>query len=248
MARGRALRASGVKGDKVDTVRFAEVKAGKLEMPKQPASMYQLFGGTYDAAANTITGIAPAHRGLHLRRDGRVRPASRKSHRKTACGSCTRARRRRTSCFRRRCDADDASDGRSAREPFADALRQARRDLRRAHRRLQSAPLRHRVRGAHALRRARRPGWVDDRRAARAGRDGPSRSGLGFLSQNWKFTAPVYIGDTITAEAEVLSVHADEAGDPAPLRRHAPDRGDGARRGGVVLHDDGAERRRRGCG
>ena len=29
-----------------------------------------------------------------------------------------------------------------------------------------------------------------------------------FLSQHWKFTAPVYIGDTITAEAEVLSVHA----------------------------------------
>ncbi len=29
-----------------------------------------------------------------------------------------------------------------------------------------------------------------------------------FLSQNWKFTNPVYIGDTITAEVEVLSVHA----------------------------------------
>lgn len=29
-----------------------------------------------------------------------------------------------------------------------------------------------------------------------------------FLSQQWKFTAPVYIGDTITAEAEVMSVHA----------------------------------------
>jgi acyl dehydratase len=29
-----------------------------------------------------------------------------------------------------------------------------------------------------------------------------------FLSQQWKFTAPVYIGDTITAKAEVLSVHA----------------------------------------
>jgi acyl dehydratase len=28
-----------------------------------------------------------------------------------------------------------------------------------------------------------------------------------FLSQNWKFTAPVYIGDTITAEAEVVSKH-----------------------------------------
>jgi acyl dehydratase len=32
--------------------------------------------------------------------------------------------------------------------------------------------------------------------------------GTVFLSQNWKFTAPVYIGDTITADAEVLSVHA----------------------------------------
>ena len=29
-----------------------------------------------------------------------------------------------------------------------------------------------------------------------------------FLSQTWKFTAPVYIGDTITAQAEVMSVHA----------------------------------------
>src|ERR1044071_8600919 len=29
-----------------------------------------------------------------------------------------------------------------------------------------------------------------------------------FLSQQWKFTAPVYIGDTITATAEVMSVHA----------------------------------------
>lgn len=28
-----------------------------------------------------------------------------------------------------------------------------------------------------------------------------------FLSQQWKFTAPVFIGDTITAEAEVMSVH-----------------------------------------
>ena len=31
--------------------------------------------------------------------------------------------------------------------------------------------------------------------------------GTVFLSQNWKFTAPVFIGDTITAEAEVLSIH-----------------------------------------
>lgn len=31
--------------------------------------------------------------------------------------------------------------------------------------------------------------------------------GTVFLSQNWKFTAPVFIGDTITAEAVVESVH-----------------------------------------
>ncbi|HEX6170424.1 MAG TPA: MaoC family dehydratase [Chitinophagaceae bacterium] len=31
--------------------------------------------------------------------------------------------------------------------------------------------------------------------------------GTVFLSQNWKFIAPVFIGDTITAEAEVISKH-----------------------------------------
>ena len=31
--------------------------------------------------------------------------------------------------------------------------------------------------------------------------------GTVFLSQNWRFTAPVYIGDTITAHAEVVHVH-----------------------------------------
>ncbi len=31
--------------------------------------------------------------------------------------------------------------------------------------------------------------------------------GTVFLSQDWKFTAPVFIGDTITAEATVLSLH-----------------------------------------
>ena len=31
--------------------------------------------------------------------------------------------------------------------------------------------------------------------------------GTVFVSQNWKFTAPVYVGDTISAMAEMLTVH-----------------------------------------
>jgi acyl dehydratase len=31
--------------------------------------------------------------------------------------------------------------------------------------------------------------------------------GTVFLSQNWKFTAPVFIGDTITARGEIRQVH-----------------------------------------
>lgn len=31
--------------------------------------------------------------------------------------------------------------------------------------------------------------------------------GTVFLGQNWRFTAPVFIGDTITAEVEVVHVH-----------------------------------------
>jgi acyl dehydratase len=32
--------------------------------------------------------------------------------------------------------------------------------------------------------------------------------GTVFLSQNWRFTAPVFIGDTITAHAEITFSHA----------------------------------------
>jgi len=34
--------------------------------------------------------------------------------------------------------------------------------------------------------------------------------GTVFLSQNWKFIAPVFIGDRITATAEILSLHAEK--------------------------------------
>ena len=34
--------------------------------------------------------------------------------------------------------------------------------------------------------------------------------GTVFLSQDWKFVAPVFVGDTITAAAEVAEVHASK--------------------------------------
>jgi hypothetical protein len=58
MARGRALRVSGVKGGQIDTVRFAEVKSGKLKVPTAPASLYQIFSGKdggYDPATNSVS-------------------------------------------------------------------------------------------------------------------------------------------------------------------------------------------------
>lgn len=62
MARGRALRASGiVKGEQVDSARFAEVRAGTLAMPAHPATLYQLFGpkGSYDAVHGTARKAKP---------------------------------------------------------------------------------------------------------------------------------------------------------------------------------------------
>lgn len=56
MARGRALRGEGVKGDQVDTLRFKEVKAGKLKMPTNPASLFSLTGGAFDAQSGSAPG------------------------------------------------------------------------------------------------------------------------------------------------------------------------------------------------
>lgn len=56
MARGRELRAGGTPEIQVDTVRFAEVKSGKLKMPAGPAALYSLTGGTFDPKGGTATG------------------------------------------------------------------------------------------------------------------------------------------------------------------------------------------------
>lgn len=57
MARGRTLRARGVTGDRVDSVRFAEVRAGKLRLPRHPAMLYSLTGPR--DSFDPVTGTAP---------------------------------------------------------------------------------------------------------------------------------------------------------------------------------------------
>ena len=58
MARGRELRAQGVKDDQVDTVRFKEIKSGKLAMPQTPSALYTLTGPptSFDPATGKVTG------------------------------------------------------------------------------------------------------------------------------------------------------------------------------------------------
>ena len=56
MARGRELRAQGVKDDKVDTVRFAEVAAGKIKMPQAGDDVSDLREAkSWNAATGKIT-------------------------------------------------------------------------------------------------------------------------------------------------------------------------------------------------
>ena len=59
MLRGRELRAKGMtKIEQVDSTRFAEIKSGKLSLPKIPASLYSLTGpaGSFDAATGEAKG------------------------------------------------------------------------------------------------------------------------------------------------------------------------------------------------
>ncbi len=58
MARGRQLRAEGTVGERVDSVRFREIKRGRLAMPKHPAALYSLTGPltAFDSTTGTTTG------------------------------------------------------------------------------------------------------------------------------------------------------------------------------------------------
>lgn len=56
--------ARGITGDRVDSLRFAEARAGKLQLPRHPGMPYSLTGppGSFDPA----TGSAPKARPLFV--------------------------------------------------------------------------------------------------------------------------------------------------------------------------------------
>jgi hypothetical protein len=54
MARGRELAAQKVTGAKRNEIRFKEIEDGKLEMSKEPRTLYVLTGTSYDAANGKV--------------------------------------------------------------------------------------------------------------------------------------------------------------------------------------------------
>lgn len=63
MARGRALRATGLDAAAVDSARYAEIDAGTLPLPRTAMALWQLTGppDAWDAAGGTVTGARPLH-------------------------------------------------------------------------------------------------------------------------------------------------------------------------------------------
>jgi hypothetical protein len=64
MARGRELRGKGLKDPAIDSIRLAEVKAGKLKMPANPAVLYQLIA--QPGNADPTTGEVKNSRSLYV--------------------------------------------------------------------------------------------------------------------------------------------------------------------------------------
>lgn len=54
MSRGRELQAEGVSGEERMKRRWEEADAGKLAMPKAPATLYVLTGARFDTAAGVV--------------------------------------------------------------------------------------------------------------------------------------------------------------------------------------------------
>ncbi|MCW5963415.1 MAG: hypothetical protein KIT83_05205 [Bryobacterales bacterium] len=54
MARGRELAKQGVSGQKRNDIRYEEIKAGNLELPKEPRMLYVLTGSKFDPASGQV--------------------------------------------------------------------------------------------------------------------------------------------------------------------------------------------------
>jgi len=55
MARGRELAAQGVTGKERHAVRWKEIEDGKLDMPREPRTLYVLTGSGVDPASGEVT-------------------------------------------------------------------------------------------------------------------------------------------------------------------------------------------------
>jgi len=54
MARGRELLAQKITGAKRNEIRFKEVEDGKLQMPREPRTLYVLTGSSFDSATGKV--------------------------------------------------------------------------------------------------------------------------------------------------------------------------------------------------
>ncbi|HTO74128.1 MAG TPA: hypothetical protein VMJ30_09915 [Gemmatimonadales bacterium] len=63
MARGRALRAQGLKRAAIDSVRYAEIMSGALRMPPRPTTLYEYFGKkeNFDSTTGKVTGASAVY-------------------------------------------------------------------------------------------------------------------------------------------------------------------------------------------
>lgn len=63
MARGRALRAGGLKHAAIDSVRYAEIMSGALRMPPRPTTLYEYYGKkeNFDSTSGKVTGASPVY-------------------------------------------------------------------------------------------------------------------------------------------------------------------------------------------
>ena len=55
MARGRELVAQKITGQKRNDIRWKEVADGKLQLPREPRTLYVLTGSAYDAATGKVS-------------------------------------------------------------------------------------------------------------------------------------------------------------------------------------------------